>query len=121
MDKRRELGRRGEELAARHLRALGYLIVGLNIVNQLGELDIVAVDGATVVIVEVKTRGRPGLAPGLAVNSRKQRKLSQVAALFLKARRWENRPARFDVVEVVCPVSGAPLVNHIKNAFDLAE
>jgi len=56
MDKRHELGRRGEDLAAGHLEALGYKLATRNHVNRLGELDLAALDGETV--VEVKSRGR---------------------------------------------------------------
>lgn len=117
-DQRHVLGRRGEELAAAHLQALGYTVVGRNLVNAVGELDLVVLDGRTVVVVEVKTRSRPGRPPSEAVNYRKQRKLTMTAALFLQSRKWQDRPARFDVVEVVCRPDGAPLIRHIKNAFD---
>ncbi len=115
-----ELGRRGEELAARHLKEAGFRIVGRNVTNPLGELDIVALDGQTVVIVEVKTRANAagGRRPADAVDHKKRRKLTQVATLFLRDPRWRDRPARFDVVEVVVnPAGGAPMLRHIRNAF----
>ncbi|UQZ89572.1 YraN family protein [Deltaproteobacteria bacterium Smac51] len=114
----RELGRKGEDLAASHLEGLGYKIVGRNVVNALGELDLVAVDGRTVVVVEVKTRARAGRRPSDAVDFRKRKKLTMVASLFLQSRKWSDRPARFDVVEVVSPPGGAPMVRHIINAFE---
>lgn len=117
-DPRHELGRRGEELAARHLAEKGYQVVGRNLVNAIGELDLVALDGSTVVVVEVKTRGRFGRAPAEAVNYRKRLKLTQAAALFLQSQKWQNRAARFDVVEVVCPPGGSPVIRHITNAFE---
>lgn len=118
MDKRHELGRRGEDLAAKHLADLGYRVLGRNLVNCIGELDLVAEDGRTVVIVEVKTRSHPGRAPGQAVGYRKQRQLTLAAAMLLKDRRWSERPARFDVIEVICPPGGAPIIRHLKNAFE---
>jgi len=121
MDKRHELGRRGEELAAGHLEALGYRLEARNHVNPLGELDLVALDGETVVVVEVKSRGRAGRPPAEAVNIRKRRKLVQVASMFLKLRRWQDRPVRFDVVEVVSPPGGAPAINHIRRAFEAGD
>lgn len=117
-DPRHELGRRGEELAARHLAGKGYQVVARNLVNAIGELDLVALDGSTVVVVEVKTRGRLGRSPGEAVDYRKRRKLTQTAALFLQSQKWQNRAARFDVVEVVCPPGGSPVIRHITNAFE---
>ena len=118
MDKRHELGRRGEELAAEHFKALGYRLEARNHVNRLGELDLVALDGEIVVVAEVKSRGRAGRRPAEAVNLRKRRKLVQVASLFLKLKRWQDRPVRFDVVEVVGPPGGAPVINHIQRAFE---
>jgi putative endonuclease len=118
MDKRHELGRRGETLAAEHLEARGLRLVARNHSNRLGELDLVALDGETVVVVEVKSRGRAGRPPSEAVNLRKRRKLIQTAALFLKLRRWQDRPVRFDVVEVVIPPNAVPVVNHIPRAFE---
>ena len=115
---RQALGRRGEDLAAGHLEALGYKIVVRNHVNQLGELDLVALDNETVVVVEVKSRSRAGRPPAEAVGLRKRRKLVQVASLFLKLKRWQDRPVRFDVVEVVSPPGVAPALNHIPRAFE---
>ena len=118
MDPRHALGRRGEDLAARHLEGLGYQVVARNLTNAIGELDLVALDGRVVVLVEVKTRSRIGRAPAEAVDFRKQRKLTMTAALFLKDPKWHDRPARFDVVEVVCPPGSAPVIRHIKSAFE---
>lgn len=117
MDKRHALGRRGEDLAANHLEAQGYRLVGRNVTNQIGELDLVALDGATVVVVEVKTRGQVGRAPREAVDYRKQRKLTLTTSLFLQSKSWAERSVRFDVIEIICPPGGAPIINHIKNAF----
>jgi putative endonuclease len=113
-----ELGRKGEALAAEYLEARGYRTLGRNITNKLGELDLVALDGKTVVIVEVKTRSRAGRRPADAVDLRKRRKLTQVATLFLRGPKWRDSPARFDVVEIISPPDGAPLINHIQNAFE---
>ena len=120
MDNRHKLGRQGEDLAAEYLESLGCRIVERNFSHRIGEIDLVALDGGTVVIVEVKTRSKTGRRPGEAVDYRKQRKLTLTAALFLKSRQWENRPARFDVVEIV-QGGGAPMIRHIKSAFEATE
>ncbi len=121
MDERQALGRRGEELAARHLEALGYKILERNLVNSVGEIDLVARDGRTMVLVEVKTRSKSGRPPSEAVDYRKQRKLTMTAALLLQKKNWQDRPCRFDVVEIISPSEGTPIIRHIKNAFDAAE
>ena len=118
MDERHELGRRGEELAARHLEKQGCQVIGRNVVNRVGELDLVALEGRTVLVVEVKTRSRTTRRPSEAVNFRKQHKLTLTAALFLQSQGWSDRAMRFDVIEVICPTGGAPIINHIKSAFE---
>ena len=56
VDARRALGRLGEELAAAHLRRLGFTVLARNVRTRSGEIDLIAFDGATLVFAEVKTR-----------------------------------------------------------------
>ena len=101
-DPRRGLGRRGEELAAQALVERGYAIVTRNWRCPLGELDIVARDGACLVFVEVRTRrgGWRGAAAD-SVGPVKQARLAALADAYLQA---ENVPQgtswRVDVVAV---------------------
>ncbi len=113
------LGDRGEAIAARYLRRRGYRIVGRGVRTGLGELDLVAVDGRTVVFVEVKTRqsGQQG-HPAEAVDLAKQRRLTLLATAYLKNHGLLNHSARFDVVAVTWPDGRRPHVEHIRNAFD---
>ena len=120
-DKRHELGRKGEDLAAEHLKNLGYKILERNLVNAVGEIDLLAQDGQTLVVVEVKTRSKIGRAPAEAVDFRKQRKLTMTASLLWQARKWQNRPCRFDVVEIISPPGGSLIIRHIKNAFEAVD
>lgn len=112
-------GRPGEDLAARFLERQGLRILGRNLRSRLGEIDLVARDGATLVFVEVKTR-RPGTAdpPQASVDARKQRRLARLAVNYL-ARRWLGDLAcRFDVVAVtVGPDGRAPVIEHFRGAF----
>jgi len=117
-DQRHELGRKGENLAAAHLKKLGYKIVEQNHVNAIGELDLVAIDGSVIVLVEVKTRSKTGRSPGEAVDFRKRLKLTRVAELYLKTKGWSDKSARFDVMEVISPPGSTPVIRHIKNAFE---
>src|SRR5689334_1782733 len=79
------LGQRGERAAARYLKRLGYTIVARGAKHGRGELDIVAVDGRTVVFVEVKTRtSDQSGTPAEAVDRDKQLKLSRLALAYLK-------------------------------------
>lgn len=115
-----ELGRAGEEYAARYLRRLGFRIVARGVRYARGELDLVAWDGSTLVFVEVKTRisGRRGL-PSEAVDQRKQRRMTRAAMLYLKQHRLLDHPCRFDVVAIVWPPSSRqPEIKLIRNAFE---
>jgi len=113
------LGLRGEQSAAWYLRRLGYRIVGRRVQLPSGELDLVALDGRTVVFVEVKTResDQHGHASD-AVTPAKQRRLTRLAVTYLKRHRLHDYPARFDVVAVTWPPGEKPRIEHFKNAFD---
>lgn len=113
-DPRHRFGRFGEERAAAYLRGVGLEILARNVRTAQGEIDLVALDGDTVVFVEVKSRRRTS---GLeAVDPRKQRRLSRLALAFLARAGWLDRPARFDVVAV----DSAGACTHVANAFDCA-
>jgi len=118
------LGRRGEKAAARYLKRRGYRIVAQrDRLWHLNELDLVAVDGRTIVFVEVKTRRDTQHGhPAEAVDANKQRRLSRLARAFLKRHGLSDRPARFDVVAVTWPAhSRRPVIEHIPNAFEAAD
>jgi putative endonuclease len=113
------LGQRGEEAAARFLRKLGYKILARGLDSRLGELDIVAVDGRTIVFVEVKTRRTDDAGrPAEAIDPRKERRLTQAALAYLKSQRLLQYAARFDVVAVTWPADARhPTIAHYKDAF----
>ena len=117
-DPRSGLARRGEAAAALRLAQEGYRILETNHRSPLGEIDLIAREGDTLVFVEVKTRrGRAG-SPKEAVTPRKQRRLSLLALAYLKAHGRLDRPARFDVVAVTWGEDG-PEIEIVRNAFDL--
>jgi putative endonuclease len=117
---RKTLGQRGEAAAARFLKRRGYKIVARSDRLEPGELDLVAVDGRTIVFVEVKTRQTADLGhPAEAVDAAKQRRLTRLAVTYLKRHRLLDYPARFDVVAVTWPDGQRrPLIEHFPNAFD---
>ena len=115
-DRRRGIGLRGETIAALFLRLKGYRIEARNWRCSLGEIDIVARDGDTVVFVEVKSRTGPSAgAPEEAVTTTKQRRLVQLAMAYL-AKRGGDVPCRFDVVTVAIALP-VPRVRHFRAAF----
>jgi len=116
---RMRFGRRSEKRAARHLKRRGYRILAMNAVTPLGEIDIVAEDGETLVFVEVKARttllfGRPEEA----VTRAKQATLARAALYWLKSHDALSRSARFDVVAIMAG-RGASNVQVIENAFPI--
>jgi putative endonuclease len=115
---RQTLGKHGEDLACRELERRGYAILARRYRRRVGEIDIVARDGATIVFVEVKAREDHAFGAGSdAVTAWKRRRMLHVALDYLMAHRLTNCPCRFDVVSIHFD-SGAPSVELYQNAFD---
>ena len=115
-------GERGEDLAWVYLRQLGYTVVARrwHSARLRGDLDLVAWDGETLVIVEVKTRTAHDLAPAeTAVDADKQRMLRRMALAYRRRlpEPWRDLvPLRFDVLSVY-DLPAAAEFEHIRNAF----
>lgn len=117
-DKRDALGDRGENMAAKFLRNLGYKIIARNFRCEVGEIDIVARDGKVLVFVEVKTRADDDPTPEDQVNSAKQHQLTKAAKTYLTRYGVPQPPARFDVVAIVWPEGRDPQIRHTPHAFE---
>lgn len=118
----RHAGVRGETYAYWYLRREGYIVIARNFTMPgiKGELDMVAYDGPVLAFVEVKTRAAPELGqprPEDAINLEKRRNLARMARQFLRARRLENTPWRFDVLAIETSVGLRPTVRLHKSAF----
>jgi putative endonuclease len=114
------LGEQGERRAARYLRRrCKYRIVATRRRLRYGEIDVIAVDGRTIVFVEVKTRrNEAGPRPALAVDHHRRQRMTRAATAFLKAHGLLEYPARFDIVEVIWPKGARrPTIVHHQNAF----
>jgi putative endonuclease len=113
------LGRKGEDAAARYLKKLGYTIVARGHKDHIGELDLIAVDGRTVVFIEVKTRTSHDAGhPADAVDLAKQQRLTRLALSYMKRHDLLECRARFDVVAVTWPDEGRPTIEHFPDAFE---
>jgi putative endonuclease len=114
------LGRRGEHAAARYLKRLGYFIVARGHRDNIGEIDLIAVDKCTVVFIEVKTRTNHDAGhPADAVDEKKQQRLTRLALSFMKRHDLLECAARFDVVAVTWPEDkGRPVIEHFQSAFE---
>lgn len=114
------LGRRGEDAAAAYVCRLGWTVVARNWRPRpsvaRGELDLIAVDGATVVVCEVKTRSGVGAGvPAVAVTPAKVRRIRRLTGLWL-AEHPTNGSVRIDVVGVIWPLSAlAPTITHYRD------
>lgn len=112
---KREKGSYYEEKAAEYLRSRGYKILVRNFRCHMGEIDLVCREGRYLVFVEVKYRSSRGQGGAfMAVDARKQHKISQVAAYYLvKHRMPDTTPCRFDVVAI-----DGEQIHLLRNAFD---
>ncbi len=118
-DGRRSLGTYGEALAARYLRERGLTVLARNWRCEVGEIDIVALDGDCLVVCEVKTRrgSRFGL-PVEAVTWAKLLRLRRLAAAWLHAQDPASGgprigAVRIDVIGVLRPAAGPARLHHV--------
>jgi putative endonuclease len=109
------LGIYGEEVAVRHLEEAGWTILARNWRCEAGELDVVALDGEVLVFCEVKTRSGLGFGSPLeAVTRAKALRQRRLAARWLDSHGARTREIRFDVVGVLSPRRGAPVLEHVR-------
>ena len=115
-----KFGKQSENLAAHYLQLKGYRILESNYRNRIGEIDIIAREGAALVFIEVKARktGRYG-SPKTAVTPAKQAKIANTALAYLKETGQMGSKARFDVVAIDARYD-PPDIEVVKNAFELA-
>jgi putative endonuclease len=107
------LGRRGEDAAAGHLAGQGWVIIDRNWRCAEGELDIVARDGADLVVCEVKTRSSTDYGtPAEAVTPAKAARLRRLASRWLAAHGVGHTIVRIDIIGLVVDGPGRFSVDH---------
>jgi putative endonuclease len=128
-DARRALGRLGEELAAAHLTRLGFSTVARNVRTRAGEIDLIAFDGVTLIVAEVKTRRvtsrdrrvRADQEPLPWLRPRQRARLRRLAVVWLneeKHLRPSAHTIRFDAVGVIVDGQGRLLrLDHLEGAW----
>jgi putative endonuclease len=129
VDPRHALGRRGEELAAAHMRRLDFAVIGRNERTRYGEIDLIAFDGRTLVFAEIKTRRvdprprgpRPDQLPLVWLRPRQRVRLRKLATAWL-AQQKHIRPnahtIRFDAIGVMVDSRDRLLrLDHIEGAW----
>ena len=116
------LGQRGEREAERFLLRDGWITIQRGYEDHFGEIDLVMVDGDTLVFVEVKTRGRDdGTSPAEAVDEIKIQRLTKTAQGFIRRLGLENCRVRFDVVAILWPdIQQPPQIKLYQAAFEPA-
>jgi putative endonuclease len=115
---KRDLGQRGEQLAAAYLQQRGYTIIMTNWRCTHGELDIVARKQDTLVFVEVRTRRAHTTEEAFeSVKPHKQNRLQRLAYAYLSAHDLHEMDWRVDIVAVAIPGSGQPMIEHVENAL----
>lgn len=114
---RAQIGRSAEERAAQHLRAAGLVLLHRNYLCRRGELDIVARDGATLVVAEVRLRASTQFGGAAASITRAKQRRIVFATRHLLARypSLQRLPIRFDALLV--PADDAP-IEWLRGAFD---
>jgi len=113
-----DLGRAGEDRAARHLVQRGFEILDRNWRAPGGELDLVAARGAELVVVEVKTRRGDGYGDPLeAVDARKRSRLWRLALQWLSAHPDEarGRTLRIDAIGITGRDPGTARLEHLED------
>jgi putative endonuclease len=110
-----EVGRHGEDVVARALEEQGWEVLARNWRCPIGEIDIVARDGADAVAVEVKTRRSDAFGSPLeAVTRVKRARLRRLAGAWLAAQERHFDGIRIDVVGVTLPPAGAAILTHVR-------
>jgi putative endonuclease len=111
-------GTAGEERACAHLRHQGLTILERNFRCRVGEIDVVAREGDTVVFVEVKERGDASHGTAVeAVTPAKRRRVIRAAELWAARHGQSDSKVRFDVVGIDWEPEG-PVIRHERSAFD---
>lgn len=110
-----ELGKWGEEIAAAFVEKKGYEILQRDWKSGHHDLDIIAKDEDTLVIIEVKTRrNRLFGNPEEAIDYKKRQSIQSAINHFVKSHHI-NAPVRFDIISIVGMIGSTPEIDHIKD------
>jgi putative endonuclease len=95
------IGDIGEDLVAKHIQGLGWKLLGKNIYNRFGEIDLIAQDGPEIVFIEVKSRTKETYGSALeAITRQKFQKILAAGQTYLLEKGWERMPYRVDAFTV---------------------
>jgi putative endonuclease len=112
------LGVLGEELAFHHLTKRGYKVLLRNYESPMGEIDLIAKEKGALVFIEVKTRSSDAMgSPAESVTPFKRHQIVKSAQYYVRRYGIHRVSCRFDVVSVVLPKDGEPVLEILENAF----
>ncbi len=112
------LGLRGERAATRYLKRRRHKIIARNYRCSAGEIDLISVDGDTIVFTEVKTRSSGDAQDPLeTIRRSKWARVDRAARYYLMRHSAVGRPCRFDFVSVVWAPKGTPVIEHFEDAY----
>ncbi|BEU87666.1 YraN family protein [Selenomonas sp. TAMA-11512] len=121
----KEIGNRGERLAAQYLERQGFRILERQYRTRTGEIDLIARQGAVLVFVEVKTRHPSGYGRGAqSVDRKKQERIARTALIYAQKMGTLHSSMRFDVIEI--HLAGetdrdSVSISHYENAFEMQQ
>jgi len=105
-------------MASAYLTECGYRVLERNFSCKAGEIDIIAIQGDTVVFIEVKSRSSVKYGqPSEAVSIPKQRKIVKTALYYMQKNKLLDYMCRFDVIEILFDEENNQQINLIKDAF----
>ncbi|MBF0193319.1 MAG: YraN family protein [Magnetococcales bacterium] len=115
---RKLLGNQGEQKACDYLQQKGYFIIDRNVRSRFGEMDLVAMDGETLVFCEVRSRGGQAIDEAAqSIGAAKQQRLVRLAQAYLQKRpELGDYECRFDAI-LVQKVGSVWSINLITDAF----
>jgi putative endonuclease len=117
-----DVATRGEDAATAYLERIGLHVVERNWRCKAGEIDIIALDGDVLVLVEVKTRRSDKAGgPEDAVTPTKQKRIARLAEAYVAASGLEPVQVRFDVIAIRVLASDRALLRHYRAAFEAAQ
>ncbi len=115
MSKNKEIGNKGESIAAKYLNRLGYRIITTNYRFEKTEIDIIAREEDVLIFIEVKTRKSLNYGlPEDAVDNKKIENILDCANYYINITHWTG-PIRFDIISIM--LFPEISINHLKDAF----
>ncbi|MDR0347796.1 MAG: YraN family protein [Coriobacteriales bacterium] len=118
VERRKELGNQGEEIACAFLKNGGAKIIERNWKCQAGEADVIAREGEDLVFIEVKTRTSASAGfPEDAVTRKKRQRYEKIAMEYLFSHNLPSARVRFDVMSLLLSEDGKTFLRHHRDAY----